>query len=221
MYGQLCIAVLIVFTFTACSAQVDVGAGILYRLNVVEDVFMERPTRNYNSYQYLIVAKHVGYPKKRSLLRFEDIPSDCTNVNHAKMYLYYSYSHKASWQPVTEAPFIARTIQAHRVLKSWNETEVDSIIRCFGAEWDQAYLGLDDTDANDCPTGQTTISAGRPAGFVEIDVTSAVKEWKDGKPNYGLLIWATNEDEDGRDTRFISSYHSDSAMHPYLRINCD
>ena len=107
------------------------------------------------------------------------------------------------------------------MLKSWNETEATIIYRYSGAPWDQPYLGLDDTDANDCPTGQTTIYAGRPAGFVEIDVTTAVKEWKAGKPNYGLLIWATNEDQDGRDTRFFSSYHSDSTKHPYVRINCD
>ena len=82
---------LFAFTITACSAQ-DVGAGFLYRLNMVGDVWLERPTGNYNRYQFLIVAKHVNYPKKRSLLRFEDIPSACTNVNYAKMYIYYSYS---------------------------------------------------------------------------------------------------------------------------------
>ena len=29
---------------------------------------------------------------------------------------------------------------------------------------------------NDCPTGQTTIYANRPSGFVEIEVTTAVKD---------------------------------------------
>ena len=205
----------------AGSLAKDVGAGFLYRLNVIEDVWLKKPTKNYNGSQYLIVAKDVDSPKKRSLLRFEDIPSACTNVTYAKMYIYYSHSHKASGQSVTQAPFIARTIQAHRVLKSWNETEVTTIYRYSTAKWDQAHLGLDDTDANDCPTGQVTIYAGRPAGFVEIDVTSAVKEWKAGKPNYGLLIWATNEDQIGRDTIFFSSYHSDSTVHPYVYVNCD
>ena len=207
-----------VFPIAASSAQ---DAGFLYRLNVVEDVWLEQPTTNNNGSQYLIIAKHVGYPKKRSLLRFEDISSACTNVNYANMYIYYSYSHKASWQSVTQAPFIARTIQAHRVLKSWNETEVTTIYRYSGAEWDQPYLGLDNTDTDDCPTDQVTIYAGRPAGFVEIDVTSAAKEWKAGKPNYGLLLWATNEDQDSRDIRFFSHYHGDSTKHPYVYINCN
>ena len=84
-----------------------------------------------------------------------------------------------------------------------------------------AYLGLDDTDANDCPTGQTIIYTVRPAGFVEIEVTSAAKEWKNGKPNYGVIIWATNENEDGRDTRFYSKFYSDFTKHAYIQLNCN
>ena len=137
------------------------------------------------------------------------------------MYLYYQYSHKASWQTVTQAPFITRTIQAHRVLKSWKETQATTVRTNSTAFWHQEYLGLDDTDANDCPTGHTTIYTGRPSGFVEIEVTSAVRDWKAGKPNYGLLIWATNEDQIGRGTRFYSKFHTDSSKHPYIQLNCD
>ena len=36
------------------------------------------------------------------------------------------------------------------------------------------------------------------------DLPGLLLLWKIGKPNYGLLIWATNEDINGRDTRFIS-----------------
>ena len=82
-------------------------------------------------------------------------------------------------------------------------------------------MGLDDTDANDCPTGHTTIHTYRPAGYVEIETTSAAKDWEAGKPNYGLLIWATNEDINGRDTRFISREDEDSSKHPYILINCN
>ena len=221
MYGQLCSLALIALGISTCFAQYDSGAGTLYKLQVVEDVFLERSTSNNNHYKWLIVSRHLQYPKKRSLLRFENIPSGCTNVNHAMMYIYYSYSHKASWHTVHQAPFITRTIQAHRVLKSWQETQATTTRRNSTASWYQPYLGLDDTDANDCPTGQTIIYAGRPTGFVEIEVTSAVKDWKAGKPNHGLLLWATNEDQNGRDTRFLSKSYSDSSKHPYIQINCD
>ena len=194
---------------------------------MVEDVWLEQPTVNYNSYPWLIVSKHTEYPKKRSLIRFEDIPSSCTTVNHAMMYIYYAWSSKPTWMSVTQAPFITRTIQAHRVLKSWVETQATTTKRYSlmpnteNNLWHEPYLGLDNTDANDYSTGHTTIYAGRPSGFVEIEVTSVAKEWKAGKPNYGLLIWATNEDQDGRDTRFYSNSYNDSSKHAYIQLNCN
>ena len=220
MCERVCTILLIAFGISTCFAQ-NLGAGTLYRLNVVEDVSLERSSRNYNYLRWLIVGNHVNYPKKRSLIRFEDVPSNCINVNHAMMYIYYHYSHKASWYTVSQSPFITRTIQAHRVLKSWKETQATSTRRDSTTLWGQPYLGLGNTDANDSPTGQTTIYAGRPSGFVEIEVTSAVRDWKAGGPNYGLLLWATNENQIGRDTRFYSKSHSESSKHPYVQINCD
>lgn len=217
MYGQPLTVMLIILGPT-CFAQ---GSSTSYKLKVVEDVWLERSTTNYNSYQWLIVGKHPLYPKKRSLLKFENVPRACETVNFATTYLYYAYSSKPTWLTDDQAPFINRIIQAHRVLKYWKETEATTTKRYSGASWHKAYLGLNDIDANDCPTGETTIYTNRPAGFVEIEVTSAVKNWKAGKPNYGLLIRATNEDQDGRDTRFYSKSYSDSSKHPYILINCD
>jgi len=204
-----------------CAALCYAGEGERYTLNVVEDVWIERSTSNYNHYRYLIVGKHPGYPIKRSLVKFQDVPNSCNVVNHAMMYLYYWYSHKASWQSTAQAPFITRTIQAHRVYKPWKESEASTIKRGRRSYWSQPYLGLDDTDANDCPTGEVKIYADRPTGFVEVDVTSAMKDWKAGKPNYGLLLLATNEDVDGRDTRFASKTDTDPKKHPYIKVNCD
>ena len=220
MYGQLCSLVLIVLCIPTCFAQWDSGAGTLYQMQVVEDVWLEG-SLNFNNYPWLIVGHLPQFRKKRSLIRFEDIPSNCTYVNYAMMYLYYEYSHKASWQSVTQTPFIIRIIQAHRVLKSWSETQATSIRRNSTEFWHQPYLGLDDTDASSCPTGHTIIYTRRAPGFVEVEVTSAVREWMAGKPNYGLLIWATNEDQLGRGTRFNSKYHSDSSRHPYIQLNCN
>ena len=218
---QLFTVALIAFSVgILCSGQVDVGNGILHKLNVLEDVWLEKATTNYNDWKWLIVGKHPSYPKKRSLLRFENVPRSCKTVNHATMYLYYRYSSKPTWMSVAEAPFITRTIQAHRVLKYWKETEATTTKRYKGASWSSTYLGTDGTDADCNPTGETTVYAGMPAGFVGIEVTSAVKEWKAGKYNYGLLIWATNEDQNGRDVRFFSKSHSDSSKHPYMLVNC-
>ena len=51
-------------------------------------------------------------------------------------------------------------------------------------------------------------------------MTSAVNEWKAGHPNYGVVIWATNENKAGRGTRFASKSEDDSSKHPYIVVNC-
>ena len=215
------IAALVIFCVGEVTSCYQTGHGEVHRLKVVGDIWLEKSYNTKFHPEFLIVGKLTQFQKKRSLLIFEDIPDDCETINFAMMYIYYSYSHKASWQSVTQSPFISRTIQAHRVLKYWNETQATYAIRNGSDMWHTPYLGLDDTDANDCPTGHTTIHTLRPAGFVEIEVTSAVQDWKAGKPNYGLLIWATNEDTDGRDTRFHSKEYSDSTKHPYMVVNCN
>ena len=198
-----------------------VGAGTTYILKTVQDVWIENPHSNNYGRPWLIVSKATGFPKKRSLIQFEDMPSSCQTVNHAMMYLYYDSSGKARWHNNDQAPFITRTIQAHRVLQSWEQTQATTTKRTSTALWNKPYLGLDNVDALSCLTGHTTIYAIRPQSFVEIEVTSTAKDWKAGYPNYGVVIWATNEDQQGRDTRFASSSDSDPSKHPYIVLNCD
>ena len=107
------LAVFILLSVGKTFGQTDLGPGIaVYKLKVVEDVTLERGSRNFNYLEFLIAGFHSGYPKKRSLLRFENVPSGCKSVNHAMMYIYYVYSHKASFQSVDQAPFVTRTIRA-------------------------------------------------------------------------------------------------------------
>jgi len=215
MYSGLIAVVVVLLSFGGKSF-----AQSPYTLKVVEDVTLERGSRNFNYLEYLIVGLHPGYPKKRSLLKFENVPYECGTVNHATMYLFYQYSHKASFYTDAQVPFITRTIQAHRVLKYWKETQATSSKRYSGAYWSKPWLGLDNTDAKSSSTGQATIYPYHPRGFVGIDVTSAVKEWKAGHPNYGVVIWATNENQAGRGTRFASKSETDSSKHPYIVVNC-
>ena len=193
-----------------------------YRLEVEEDVTLERGITNFNGLKYLIAGFHPGYPKKRSLLRFENIPSVCKSVSHATMYIYYVYSHKASFYTDAQAPFITRTIQAHRVLKSWKEIQATSTKRDSYNYWHTPWLGLNNIDATSSYTGKTTIYPNSQRGrFVDIDVTSAAQAWKSGSPNYGVVIWATNEHVAGRDTRFASNADPNSSRHAYIILNCN
>ena len=123
----------------------DLGSGTVYTLQVVKDVSLERSTTNFNYLEFLIVGLHQGYPRKRSLLQFEDLPSNCTEMHWAKMYLYYVYSHKASFQSIQQAPFISRNIEVHMVKKEWEESQATRDFRKTGVPWSQPYLNLNGT----------------------------------------------------------------------------
>ena len=201
----------------------NTGAGILYHLNVVKDVCLERSTTNFNYLRWLIVARHPYYPNKRSLIQFENLPRRCSTaqIRSAKMYLYYVYSHKPSWHSVTTTPFIPRYLEARLVKKFWREAQATSLYRYRGSRWSSQWLSLDGRDAEASPQrGMVTIFPTRPRGFVELDITDAVKSWRTGTPNYGLLIRATNELARGRDIRFASNRYSDKSKRAFVRVLC-
>lgn len=200
----------------------NTGAGIIYKLKVVQDVTLERLT-NMNSLEYLLVSKHPGFPNKRSLVQFQDLPAACPKhkVTSAKMYLYYVTAHKASSHTIFQVPFIPRCMQVHLVRKAWKETEATRVKRLSNANWATPWLGLDCTDAQSSPQESTpvTIFPLRPKGFVEFDITHAVRSWASGTPNHGLVIRATNELVPGRDIRFASNAH-DSDKHAFVNVLC-
>ena len=200
----------------------DTGAGKVHKLSVTQDVTLERGSRNFNSLKYLIVSKHPGYPNKRSLVQFENLPSSCpsSNVISAKMYLYYEYSHKASFMSIRSVPFILRYLRVHLVKKPWVESQATSTMCRRGVSWFSPWLALDGRDAEATPQqGIVTIFPYRPQGFVEFDVTNAVKAWSRGVPNNGLVIRATNEFSPGRDTRFASNANT-ASKHAFVLVRC-
>ena len=58
----------------------------------------------------------------------------------------------------------------------------------------------------------------RPSGYIEFDITEAMRNWQDGQPNYGVLLLATNEAALGRDTRFYSNAYSSTSRHAYVNV---
>ena len=199
------------------------GRGIVYRLNVKKDVTLERGHYNWNRLEYLIVSKLPQFPNKRSLVQFEDLPKACdaSRIQSAKMYLYYVYAHKASWHSIKQTPFIPRYLEVYLVKKSWSETQATSRWRFRGVPWSSPWLRLDGTDADAAPQcGTVTFFPYRPPGFMEFDVTNAVKSWRQGVRNYGLLIRATNELDPGRSVRFASNAMRDRGKHAFILVRC-
>ena len=55
--------------------------------------------------------------------------------------------------------------------------------------------------------------------WLQLDITEAARNWKDGEKNYGVVIWATNENDDGRGIRFRSREYS--TEWPKLYVFCN
>ena len=62
----------------------NTGAGTIYKLGVTQDVWLEGSS-NKNNYEFIIVAKHPQYEKKRSLLQFESLPTGTSGCSHFRM----------------------------------------------------------------------------------------------------------------------------------------
>ena len=212
------IAMLLMVVSTAAWAATcsNYGRETVCNLAATKDIWLEGG--NKNSYNFLIVGKHPQYSKKRFLIQFEDIPSTCQHIQWAKMYLYFWYAHKASWQSVQQVPYISRQLQAHQVKKSWNESQATTTNRFTGQLWSKSYLALDGTDAVAYSQGDVAMYPGQPSTYIEFDVTEAARNWKSGEQNNGLLVWATNENEEGRDLRFHSRERA--TQKPFMTLSC-
>ena len=211
-------AVLLMVVATAWAATCsNYGRETVCNLAATKDVWLEGSS-NKNSYNFLIVGKHPSYAKKRFLVQFEDIPSTCRHIQWAKMYLYFWYAHKASWQSVQAAPYIARQLEVHQVKKSWSESQATTTYRSTGQWWSRSYLALDGTDAVAYSQGDVAMYPGQPSRYIEFDVTEAARNWKYGEQNDGLLALATNENEEGRDLCFYS--RECATQRPFMTISC-
>ena len=216
----LCILICASVSLSSVSgAGVDVGNGIVYKAPANADTFLHAG-QNQNFRDILIVSFHLGFPKKRILIKFDtsDVPTTC-QVVHAKMYIHFLYAHKASYQTVQQAPYLSRPLQVHQMKRQWLESVATSTYRLPGFQWSQpnAALGV---DFSYYVEDTVTMVAIRPRGYVEFDVTNAMKKWLNGEPNYGLMIWDPTETIPGRDIRFYSREHQEANYRPFMNVLC-
>ena len=212
------IVVMFLVSFSsATNDPIDTGNGYLYELDATQDVFIN-DSSNHNNDDFLIVAKHTGSSKNRILIKFEDLPNDCSEIQWAKMYVGYWFSYKPTTMTVEQAPFIVRILQVHRIKKEWSETEATSVNRKSNDQWSRPLLALG-TDAARHVQDTVNIYTSRPnKQYIEFDITEAYQQWKSGENNYGVLIWATNENAIGRDVRFFNRERDTGK--PFVNVLC-
>ena len=207
---------LVAISNVAGLTQLDTGSGVVYRLEVVADVWLEGVC-NRDINDILVVGKHTGYAKKRSLLKFEAIPVNCGTVQYATAYLFLDRGFKEGSYTDTQVPFISRSLEVHQVTKEWTESRATSTIRKDGENWVTAY-GQIGGDTEQTPTDTVHVRPFRPRGYVGFDVTLAATHWDEGEDNYGLMFHDTNEGTNGRDLRFFGKGSSEYA--PFLDVYC-
>ena len=213
-------AVLLYLVVSLCDqsngmTQVNTGFGILYRLEDTQDAWVETTYSVIYRGPLMLVGNEAGFPKKRFLVQFEDIPVSCKRLISAKMHVYFLWG---QFSPTN----LPRTLQVHQIISSWIETQVSTTYRQTSPTsllWSQPYLGLDDKDAVWYSQSSFTIYPNQPDSYVSFDITEAARNWKQGDPNNGVLVWATNEDVPGSDLRFASRRYGNSTL-PHVNVLC-
>ena len=145
------------------------------------------------------------------------VPSNATVLN-AQMKLRYYGTSGSTW--------IDRWVQAHQVLRHWRESEADSLKRRVGSNWlsprGKIGPGSDSTlvDANGQYESATLFKDLEYPAWKIWDLTALTQKWINSTAtNYGVILWATNEDANGMNLFFRSSeYTTDPTMQPKLEI---
>ena len=134
------------------------------------------------------------------------------------MYLCYVYAHKASEHPNT-LPFYSLLHAGPRGEDILAETQATSCRRYSGSNWSSLWLvWMALTQQVPQEWNLVPIFPGCPAGFAEFDITPAVGNWSSGVPNFGMVIRAVNELEEGRGIHFASHSNKDPKMHPFVTM---
>jgi hypothetical protein len=188
--------------------------------DVTRDTRLQNAT-NWGSDATLMVGKKSDSVKKRTLIKFDfaysGIPSNATILN-ALLQLYYYDAQRAGgdvWQD--------RWVQAHQVLNNWDESQADSLKRLTGVNWlaPRGKIGPGSNPASEDANGQfestMLFQTGQTGTWKVWNLTALTQKWINGTvANYGVILWATNEDVNAYDLRFYSRENATNKPKPVV-----
>ena len=138
-------------------------------------------------------------------------------VLNAQMKLYYYSAVGSTWGD--------RWVQAHRIYASWSETQANRDNRRTSVAWKVQYGkiggGTDSTttDANGTMESTMLFQTGQTNTWKTWDLSAFTQKWVSNTvPNFGVMLWATNEDTDYNTLWFRSSEYSNSTYWPKLEV---
>ena len=184
--------------------------SIMHVLEATEDVFLKDNTSK-SHHNFLMVGSWNDdpFPIRRSLLRFQDIPSSCQYVILARIYIRV-------WRLNNGDD--GRPIQARQVLRSWREDEATRDLRYVNAPWKGQYLSIDDADASSYVDDMQIITTPLSSDYFVWDITVAARSWLAGQPNHGILLMASGEHYASEITFY--SRENLAGQVPYLKVFC-
>jgi hypothetical protein len=159
----------------------------------VADTYIWESEPDYTGNWETLYTGCVGPGRKQTLLSFDlsDVPSAAT-VHWARLSIFQ--------RDATEP----RTVNAHRILASWDEDAVTW--RSFAAHFDRSASGSFSSDGS---------------GWKQVDITALVQGWISGAwPNYGVLLDDPIAREDQAE-EYVSSEDSTAVQRPKLEICVD
>ncbi len=178
---------------------------------------------NYGSDTKLAVGKfpNTSQYKARTLINFNlsGIPSTAIVLRATMNLKYYEAVNFGG------GAWVDRWVQAHQMLVSWNEAQATKDNRLTGTAWNATYGKIGGTvppadDANGQFESTTLFWQNETLPvWKSWELTALTQKWLNGTAsNYGVVLWATNEDTDGYTSRFHSSEATNSSDRPYVEV---
>ena len=102
----------------------------------------------------------------------------------------------------------------------WDEAQATRDDRLTSTAWGAQYGAIDGSDATASLESTVLFQEGETGNWKSWNLTNVTQEWVTGdSSNYGVILWATNEDTDGYDLRFRhSEYTTDTSKRPKLEV---
>jgi hypothetical protein len=189
-------------------------------IDYASDTRLQNAT-NFGGDGTLMVGKKSDSVKKRTIIKFDfqysGIPGNATILN-SELQLYYYDAQRAggdAWQD--------RWVQAHQVLNNWDELQADSLKRLTGVNWlaPRGKIGPGSNPASEDANGQfestMLFQTGQTGTWKVWNLTALTQKWINGTvANYGVILWATNEDVNAYDLRFYSRENATNKPKPVV-----
>jgi RHS repeat-associated protein len=178
-------------------------------------------TANYGSDTKLAVGKfpNANNYKARTLIKFDlsGIPSGATVLRSTMNLRYYEAVNYGG------GTWVDRWMQVHELLLlNFEEQSATRDDRTIDIPWYAQYAAIDGTDAK--ATMESTLlfwqsELSELPKWKGWDLTALTQKWMaTPASNYGVILWATNEDVAGYTMRFYSSEATNQSDRPYLEV---